>query len=89
MRGRVGRGGGGGVCILFDSVRNIKKNERLNILKNCGDGFQIAEEDMKLRGAGELDGLRQHGEALLKAARLPRDAGLLELARADLDGGLQ
>jgi ATP-dependent DNA helicase RecG len=89
MRGRVGRGGGGGVCILFDSVRNIKKNERLNILKNCGDGFQIAEEDMKLRGAGELDGLRQHGETLLKAARLPRDAGLLELARADLDGGLQ
>jgi ATP-dependent DNA helicase RecG len=84
MRGRIGRGGGGGVCILLDSVGNIKKNGRLGILKNCADGFRIAEEDLKARGAGELDGLRQHGDVPLKAADLLRDSDLLEQARTDL-----
>jgi ATP-dependent DNA helicase RecG len=84
MRGRIGRDGGGGVCILLDSVGNIRKNGRLEILKNCADGFRIAEEDLKSRGAGELDGLLQHGDVPLKAANLHRDSGLLELARADL-----
>jgi ATP-dependent DNA helicase RecG len=85
MRGRVGRGERRGVCILLDSVKNIKKHGRLDILKNCDDGFQIAEEDLKLRGAGEIAGLRQHGDIPLKAADLPRDAGLLELARSDIE----
>jgi ATP-dependent DNA helicase RecG len=87
MRGRVGRGYGrerGGVCVLLDSGKNIKRSQRIEILKNCDDGFAIADEDLKLRGAGELTGLRQHGDIPLKAADLSRDADLLELVRADL-----
>jgi ATP-dependent DNA helicase RecG len=84
IRGRVGRGERAGICLLLDSVKNIRGSRRIEILKNCDDGFAIAEEDLKLRGAGELAGLRQHGDIPLKAADLSRDADLLELVREDL-----
>lgn len=84
MRGRVGRGARAGVCLLLDAAADIKRSRRLEILVKCGDGFEIAEEDLRLRGAGELDGLRQHGRVPLRAATLPRDSALLDLARADL-----
>lgn len=58
LRGRVGRGNYKGYCIL-QSVE--KDNPRLNILVNCTDGFSIAEEDLKFRGAGDLTGLQQSG----------------------------
>ena len=84
LRGRVGRGSEPGICILLDSVENIKGSRRLNILKECSDGFIIAEEDLKLRGAGELTGLRQHGDISFRIADIVRDADLLEKARQDI-----
>jgi ATP-dependent DNA helicase RecG len=83
LRGRVGRGGGRSFCILLDSAVNIKGNERLQVLKNSDDGFLIAEEDLKQRGAGEIAGLRQHGELSFQIANLIADADLLKLARED------
>jgi ATP-dependent DNA helicase RecG len=83
LRGRVGRGAGQGICILLDSASNIKKSPRLGIMKECDDGFVIAEEDLRQRGAGELAGLRQHGDLPFRAADLGRDADLLAGARDD------
>jgi ATP-dependent DNA helicase RecG len=56
--------------------------ERLDIIENVQDGFQLAEEDLKLRGPGEFFGTRQSGLPDLKMARLS-DVGLLELARSE------
>lgn len=58
LRGRVGRGKDKGYCILKSAERD---NARLNIMVNCKDGFSIADEDMKLRGAGDIIGIRQSG----------------------------
>lgn len=58
LRGRVGRGNDKGYCILKSTEKN---NPRLNIMVNCCDGFSIAEEDMKLRGAGDIVGIKQSG----------------------------
>lgn len=58
LRGRVGRGGGDAYCILFS---NEKENPRLQAMCRTTDGFEIAEEDMRLRGAGNLFGIQQSG----------------------------
>jgi ATP-dependent DNA helicase RecG len=78
LRGRVGRGTRSGVCILLDSGANIKNSRRLAIMTRSDDGYLIAEEDLRLRGAGDVTGIRQHGIIELRFAELPRDADLLE-----------
>jgi ATP-dependent DNA helicase RecG len=83
MRGRVGRGERSGVCILLDSARNLKDNERLGVLLRCGDGFEIAEEDLRLRGAGEYFGTRQHGEENFRVADIARDEKWFTAAKRD------
>jgi ATP-dependent DNA helicase RecG len=83
MRGRVGRGERSGACILLDSARNLKDNERLGVLLKCGDGFQIAEEDLRLRGAGEYLGTRQHGWESFRVADAARDEKWLSAAKRD------
>ena len=77
LRGRIGRGGHHGVCILFGDPQNA----RLAAVASTRDGFALAEVDLELRGAGEVLGTRQHGLPEFKVARLPDDAGLLEAAR--------
>lgn len=59
LRGRVGRGQYQSYCVLFSDDKN---NPRLNVMCSTTDGFKIAEEDLKLRGAGELIGLKQSGD---------------------------
>ena len=76
LRGRVGRGGQPGVCILFGDPGQ----PRLRALAEESDGFVLAEKDLAIRGAGEVLGTRQHGERELRVARLPEDAELLERA---------
>jgi ATP-dependent DNA helicase RecG len=78
LRGRIGRGEHASLCLLFGS----KSSERLRALADHSDGFRLAEIDLALRGEGELVGTRQSGLAQFRVAELPRDAELLERARA-------
>jgi ATP-dependent DNA helicase RecG len=83
MRGRVGRGSRAGICVLLDSAANIRNSRKLRVLLECCDGFRIAEEDLRLRGAGELLGVRQHGTLDLRVAEIARDGDLMEFAAED------
>ena len=80
LRGRVGRGPAGGLCVLLDRSE-AGTTERLRVLESTEDGFRIAEEDLRLRGAGDLLGTRQHGAPGFRAVRLPDDLDVLERAR--------
>lgn len=77
LRGRVGRGSEQSFCILMSSA---KDSRRLEVLCETEDGFKIAEEDLKLRGAGEILGTRQHGVMELRLADLARDGQIVEKA---------
>jgi ATP-dependent DNA helicase RecG len=76
LRGRVGRGEHPSVCLLFGPADSL----RLRALARHGDGFELAEIDLQLRGEGELTGTRQSGLARFDFARLPDDAAILERA---------
>lgn len=76
LRGRVGRGSDQSYCFLLSG----NNSRRLDILCQTEDGFKIAEEDMRLRGTGELLGTRQHGLAELRLADLSQDGHLVEKA---------
>ncbi|HEY56366.1 MAG TPA: DNA helicase RecG, partial [Dehalococcoidia bacterium] len=82
FRGRVGRGPDQSYCMLLAQNPSEVGRERLDIIEKTQDGFQLAEEDLKLRGPGEFFGTRQSGLPDLKMARLS-DVPLLELARSE------
>jgi ATP-dependent DNA helicase RecG len=83
LRGRVGRGSDDAVCILVASPTTEDAKRRLKVLVDTNDGFQVAEEDLRIRGPGEIFGTRQHGLPELKVADLIEDFELLRLARRD------
>jgi ATP-dependent DNA helicase RecG len=83
LRGRIGRGAEDAVCILVAAARNPVAAERLRVLTETSDGFQIAEADLRLRGPGEFFGTRQHGLPELKVGDLIEDYDLLRMARRD------
>ena len=78
LRGRVGRGSAESYCVLLygDPLSKVAKT-RLNVLRSTQDGFAIAEEDLKIRGPGELLGTQQTGDMRFRLADLLRDAHLL------------
>lgn len=82
LRGRVGRGSKKSFCLLLysPSLSEIGK-QRLSVIRSSTDGFEIAREDLRLRGPGEFMGARQSGAPLLRFADLDTDAQLLESAR--------
>lgn len=82
LRGRVGRGGRKGTCVLTtsDDVAEYAA-DRIKVLMEKEDGFQIAEEDLRLRGPGEILGEQQHGGSELRVARLGTDADLVKKAQ--------
>ena len=82
LRGRVGRGRHQSWCVLVTSSRSETARERLKALSATNDGFQIAEEDLRLRGPGDFFGKRQHGLPQLKVADFAADMELLREARA-------
>jgi ATP-dependent DNA helicase RecG len=82
LRGRVGRGAKPSSCLLlYEAPLSETARARLDILRQSQDGFRIAEEDLRLRGGGEILGTRQSGEPGFRVANLPGDTPLLELAR--------
>ena len=81
LRGRVGRGKKESSCFLFGEPKTEEGKRRLRILTKTNDGFIIAEEDLKLRGPGELLGVRQSGEPYFRVADLDRDQEILFHAR--------
>ncbi|MBO4566502.1 MAG: ATP-dependent DNA helicase RecG, partial [Bacteroidales bacterium] len=84
LRGRVGRGAEKSYCILVkDPKTGHEAQQRLELLCSTEDGFEIAEQDMKMRGPGDLEGTQQSGLPInLNIASLARDGILLEQARA-------
>lgn len=85
LRGRVGRGPRPSKCILLPYKLTEEAKLRLKAIVNYSDGFKIAEEDMKIRGPGELFGVKQSGMPDLKVADLMRDQSLLEIARKEAE----
>jgi ATP-dependent DNA helicase RecG len=95
LRGRVGRGEGRSVCLLLRGQQLSETGRaRLALMRESNDGFRIAEEDLRLRGPGEILGTRQSGEESFRIASAEDVAGLAPMATADArllldrDGGL-
>jgi ATP-dependent DNA helicase RecG len=96
LRGRVGRGGGQSRCLLLrGAALSETSRARLALMRESNDGFRIAEEDLRLRGGGEMLGTRQSGEAAFRLVPPEQLADLLQCAQddarllVDRDGGLE
>ena len=86
LRGRVGRGAAQSYCILlYEEPLSDTARERLKIIYETSDGFEVARRDLMMRGPGEFLGSRQSGVPLLRLADLERDAALVEQARGAAD----
>ena len=84
LRGRVGRGSGASTCLLvYQPPLSETATRRLKVLRDSEDGFKIAEEDLALRGAGDLIGTAQSGLPRFRVADIERQAGLMALAQSD------
>jgi ATP-dependent DNA helicase RecG len=86
LRGRVGRGSEASSCVLlYRTPLSALARERLKVIRETCDGFEIARRDLELRGPGELLGTRQTGLAQLRVADLMRDADLLPRVQQSAD----
>ena len=83
LRGRVGRGKHQSYCIFVSGTDNKETRKRLEILNRSNDGFYIASEDLKLRGPGDLFGIRQSGLLEFKIGDVFTDAGILKAASGE------
>lgn len=82
LRGRVGRGAAKSYCLLmYKSPLSFTSRQRIQVMRTYQDGFAIAEEDLRIRGPGELLGTRQTGLQMLRVADLQRDGELLPQVR--------
>lgn len=85
LRGRIGRGKAQSYCIFINGSDNSRSMDRLKILNRSNDGFYIAEEDLKLRGPGDLFGIRQSGVMEFKIADIYQDSSLLKKVSITVD----
>lgn len=85
LRGRVGRSSLQSYCIMINSSDNQKNQKRLDILNHSNDGFHIASEDLKLRGPGDLLGVRQSGDLEFKIGDIYTDSRILQQASETVD----
>ncbi|HEY1053212.1 MAG TPA: ATP-dependent DNA helicase RecG [Prosthecobacter sp.] len=81
LRGRIGRGAHTSYCVLFVEDKDEENRQRLAIMEETSDGFQIAEEDLRRRGPGDVLGHAQSGQAPLRFGELLADTRLVRLAR--------
>lgn len=81
LRGRVGRGAQKSFCVLLYGELSDTGRERLKVIRESNDGFEIARRDLEIRGPGEFLGAKQSGVPLLRFADLKHDSSLLESAR--------
>jgi ATP-dependent DNA helicase RecG len=90
LRGRVGRGAEASTCLLmYEPPLGDTASRRLKLLRDTEDGFRIAEEDMAIRGAGDLIGTAQSGLPRFRVADLEQQAGLMAIAQTDARNLLQ
>jgi ATP-dependent DNA helicase RecG len=90
LRGRIGRGSAESTCVLlFEEPLTDTAKQRLKVIYETTDGFEIARQDLLIRGPGEFLGARQSGVPLLRFADLERDVALIEQARDAADGLLR
>lgn len=82
LRGRIGRGGHKSYCILLTDGKNDESLEKLRVIEQSADGFEIAEADLRLRGPGELIGTRQSGMTAVRFPEFLADTELIREARA-------
>lgn len=85
LRGRVGRGKEQSYCIMVDASGDKAQNERLAVLNKSNDGFFIASEDLRLRGPGDIFGLRQSGDMEFRLADIYTDAVTLKEVSEDVN----
>jgi ATP-dependent DNA helicase RecG len=81
LRGRVGRGQAPSTCLLIAEIKNDHARRRIRVMTETTDGFRISEEDLSLRGPGEVLGVMQHGTPEFKVGNLARDGRLIQQAR--------
>jgi len=81
LRGRIGRGEYKSYCILLSDPKSETARRRLEAFEQLQDGFELAEEDLSIRGPGEVFGTRQHGLPEIRFGDIVADKGILELAR--------
>ena len=87
LRGRVGRGAYQSYCIFMQGNEEEETSRRLEILNKSNDGFFIAGEDLKLRGPGDLFGIRQSGQLEFRIGDIYQDSDVLKAA-SDAAGGI-
>ena len=85
LRGRIGRGGEKALCLLIDDNEEEEGKKRLSVLEKSNDGFFIASEDLKMRGPGEIFGIRQSGLPNFRFVNIINDFRIFECARDDAD----
>ena len=85
LRGRVGRGKHQSYCIFMSASKSKETKKRLDILNHSNDGFKIASEDLRLRGPGDLFGIRQSGLMNFKLGDVYQDAKILQMANEAAD----
>lgn len=81
LRGRIGRGGYKSYCILLSDPKNESARRRLEAFEQLQNGFELAEEDLSIRGPGEILGTKQHGSPEIRFGDIVQDKDILELAR--------
>ena len=89
LRGRVGRGKAQSYCIFMTSSKSRETRKRLEVLNRSNDGFYIASEDLKMRGPGDLFGIRQSGILEFRIGDVFQDAKVLQMAGRAADEFLE
>ena len=88
LRGRVGRGDAQSYCIFLNGSGKPGENERLEVLHKSNDGFFIAEEDLRLRGPGDINGIRQSGDMQFILADIIQDYDILVTVKEVMESGI-